>query len=171
MKKAVIGLLFLGLASLAFSQEPEGKAQEVELEGVTVTSPNFNYLNSVQDKNTPEIVKVLERKAASFDLKESPIYNRIDEAYEVFFSNSKGKIVATYDNDGQILSSFEKFGDVVLPVPVRNTIFADYPDWKVNSNAYAVSYYRHKGVKKTYHFQISKNDKKKNLKLTLKEWK
>lgn len=171
MKKALFGLLFLGLASLAFSQEPKSEAQEVALEGVTVTSPNFTYLTSVQDNNTPANVKVLERKAASYDLKESPIYNKVAEAYEVFFSNSKGRILATYDNDGKILSAFEKFGDVVLPVPVRNTIFEEYPDWKVNSNAYAVTYYRDKGVKKTYHFQISKNAKKRNLKLTLKGWK
>ncbi|MGB5665969.1 MAG: hypothetical protein WBM53_03905 [Maribacter sp.] len=171
MKKVVFGLLFLGLASLGYCQEPKSEAQQVALEGVTVISPNFSYLTSVQDENTPATVRVLERKAASFNLKKSPIYNQIDEAYEVFFSNSKGRIVATYDNDGKILSSFEKFGDVVLPVPVRNTIFESYPNWKINSNAYAVSYYRDKGVKKTYHFQISKEDLKQNLKLTLKGWK
>ena len=88
MKKVVFGLLFLGLASLGYCQEPKSEAQQVALEGVTVISPNFSYLTSVQDENTPATVRVLERKAASFNLKKSPIYNQIDEAYEVFFSNS-----------------------------------------------------------------------------------
>lgn len=161
MKKVVFGIFFLGFASLTYSQE-------VVLEGVTVTSPNFSYLSSVQDENTPANVAVLERKVASFNLQESPVFNKIDKAYEVFFSNSKGRIVATYDDEGKILSSFEKFEDVVLPTSIRNTIYQSYPDWKMNSNTYVVSYYHDKSVKKTYHFQILKNDTKKNLKLTLK---
>lgn len=168
MKKFVFGLMFLGVASLVCSQEIKRESQEIVLEGVTVSSPNFSYLASVQDKNTPQVVVGLERKAASFNLKESPIYNKMDKAYEVFFSNNKGRIVATYDNKGKILSSFEKFGDVVLPVTVRNTVYESYPDWKINSNTYLVSYYRDKSVKKTYHFQIVKDNLKKNLKLTMK---
>ena len=169
MKKMMFGLLFLGLASLVHSQEPDKKTREVVLEGVTVTSPNFAYLATVQDNGTPETVKGLERKAASFNLKESPIYNKIDKAFEVFFSNSKGHIVATYDEEGNILSSFEKFGDVVLPLSIRNTVYEAYPDWTVKKNTYVVTYYHNKGAKKTYHFQIMKGEKTKNLKLKWKE--
>ena len=158
-------MLLLGFASLLYSQEPKAVVQGVELEGVTVTSPNYRYLAMVQDENTPETVRGLERKAASFNLLESPIYNKIDKAYEVFFSNSKGRIVATYDDEGKILCSYEKFGDVAVPVSIRNTVFESYPDWKMNKNTYLVTYYRNKGVKKTYHFQIEKGNETKNLKL------
>ena len=106
MKKWMFGLLILGLASLVYSQEPDKEVCEVVLEGVTVTSPNFAYLATVQDNRTPATVKGLERKAASFNLKESPIYNKIDKAFEVFFSNSKGRIVATYDEEGNITMEY-----------------------------------------------------------------
>ena len=168
MRKWVFGLLFLGLASLVYTQEPETDVRAVELEGVTVTSPNYAYLSTVQDERTPETVKSLERKAASFNLKESPIYNKIDKAYEVFFSNSKGRIVATYNEEGKVLTSYEKFSDVVLPTSIRNTVYESYPDWTMNKNTYLVTYYHNKGMKKTYHFQITKGEESKNLKL---KWK
>ena len=168
MRKWIFGLLFIGLASLVYAQETETEMNEVELEGVTVVSPNASYLAMVQDKGTPETVKRLERKAASFNLKESPVYNKIDKAYEVFFSNSKGRIVATYDDEGKILASVEKFADVVVPGPIRNTVYATYPDWTMHKNTYLVTYFHNKGVKKTYHFQIAKGEETKNLKLTWK---
>ncbi|MGI9547492.1 MAG: hypothetical protein ACR2MM_09665 [Flavobacteriaceae bacterium] len=168
MRKWVFGLVFLGFASLVYSQEPEKDVHAVALEGVTVTSPNFSYLAMVQDKRTPETVRGLERKAASFNLKESPVYNKIDKAFEVFFSNSKGHITATYDDEGKILVSFEKFEDVVLPVSIRNTVYESYPDWTMSKNTYMVTYYHNKGVKKTYHFQVKKGDETKNMKL---KWK
>ncbi len=168
MRKWIFGFLFLGLASLTYSQQPQTEVNEVVLEGVTVTSPNLDYLAMVQDKNTPETVKRLERKAASFDLLESPVYNKIDKAYEVFFSNSKGRIVATYDDGGKILSSVEKFANVVVPGPIRNTVYQAYPEWTMSENTYRVTYFQNKGVKKTYHFQITKGDETKNLKVIWK---
>ncbi|MGB5237073.1 MAG: hypothetical protein WBN59_05520, partial [Flavobacteriaceae bacterium] len=109
-----------------------------------------------------------ERKAASFVLMESPVYNKIDKAYEVFFSNSKGRIVATYDDGGKIISSIEKFANVVVPGPIRNTVYHAYPEWTMSENTYRVTYFHNKGVKKTYHLQISKGDETKNLKVTWK---
>ena len=167
MRKLVFGLILLGFASLTYAQDrPKSDDRTVELEGVVLTAPNYAYLAEVQDEQSSPIVKKLERKAATFNIKESPMYNKIDKAYEVFFSNSKGKIVATYDENGKILSAFEKFGDIVVPDPIRNTVVQAYPDWKMNSNKYLVTYYHDKGAKKVYHFQLEKNNKKKNLKMT-----
>ncbi len=168
MKKYAVGLLLAGLTSLGLAQDPEPIVREVALEGVTLVSPNASYLASVQDRATPENVLKLERKAASYNLKESPIYNKIDKAYEVFFSNSKGKIVATYNDDGKIITSYEKFSDVILPPYVRNTVHSAYPGWTMNSNTYLVSYYKNKGVKKIYHFKIEKDGETKSLKMKMK---
>ena len=165
MKKFVFGLLFLGLTSLGYAQELDNEAKEVVLEGVTVTPVNIDYLKKVQGNATPEIVKALENKAARFNIKESPMFDNGIGPYKVYFSNSKGRIVATYNNEGKILSSKEKFGDVVIPVPVRNTVYQAFPDWKINSNTYMVYYNGERGTKKTYHFQIGKDGLKEKLKL------
>ena len=168
MKKLVLSALVLGLASLGIAQEPKDQAKEIVLEGVIVRPPNFEYLAAVQDAQTPATVKVLERKAAYYDLEESPVYDDSFDFYEVFFSNNSGRVIATYDKIGQILKSYEKFKNIPVPSAVRNIVYSTYPDWKINKNSYVVSYYKDKSVKKTYHFQIQNGKKKKNLKM---EWK
>lgn len=167
MKKWMFGLLFLGLASLTFAQDrPKDDVRTVELEGVVLSSPNYDYLAEVREPGVSPTIGKLEREVANFDLKESPMYNKIDKAYEVFFENNKGKIVAVYDENGKIISAFENFGDVMVPTAVREAVYQAYPDWKMNGNKYVVTYYYDKGARKTYHFQLEKNNKKKNLKMT-----
>ena len=168
MKKVLLSLLALSITSFGFAQEPKDQVKEIVLEGVTLKPPNFEYLAAVQGPNTPATVKVLERKAAYYDLEESPIYDDSYDAYEVFFSDSDGRIIATYDKNGKILKSYEKFKDIPIPAPVRNTVYQAYPDWKINKYTYVVSYYKDKSIKKTYHFQIENGNKKKNLKMTWK---
>lgn len=165
MRKILSVLFILGVLSTIFSQEPGYKAQVIELEGVVLKPPNFEYLASVQNKHTPATVKVLERKAAYYDLEESPVYDDSYDTYEVFFSHSDGRVIATYDKDGRIVKSFEKFKDIPIPTPISNTVLDAYPDWTISKHTYVVSYYRDKSITKTYHFQIKKGRNKKNLKM------
>lgn len=171
MKKVLIGLLFLGLTSLAYAQDKPANAdkdadvEEVKLSGVTVKNMNSNYLNKVQDPTTPERVVQLENTAARYDLTTSDIYDGNHEAYEVIFEQTNGKIIATYNKDGQILTSFEKFTDLTLPAPVRNSLYKEYPGWTVHKDAYLVSYYEGTDtVKKLYRIQLRKENQKLNLK-------
>ena len=167
MKKILFGGLVLGVLGLVCAQEPEYKGQVIELEEIVLRAPNFEYLATVQNKHTPATVKVLERKAAFFDIEESPIYNDSFDTYEVFFSHSDGRVIATYDKDGQIVKSYEKFKDIPVPAPIRNTVQMTYPDWTINKHTYVVSYYRNESITKTYHFQIRKGREKKNLKMVM----
>ncbi len=171
MKNVLIGLLFLGLTSLAYAQDKPAKAdknadvEEVKLTGVTVKNMNSRYLNKVQDPTTPEKVVQLENAAARYDLTMSDIYDGNHEAYEVIFEQTNGRIIATYDKNGQILTSFEKFTDLTLPAPVRNSLFKEYPDWTVFKDAYLVSYYSGTdNIKKIYRVQLRKENQKLNLK-------
>ena len=131
--------MLLGLAGLAYAQEPVEKIKPIELEGVIVKPPNFEYLASVQDMRTPPVVKVLERKAAYYDLENSPVYDDSYDAYEVIFSNSKGRVIATYDENGKILRSYEKFKNTPVPAPIKSTVNDAYPEWKINKHTYVVS--------------------------------
>ena len=64
MKKLIIGLLFLGITNLSFSQIENNEISEVELESVVVTAPNYNYLSKVFNKDTPNLVKQMELELA-----------------------------------------------------------------------------------------------------------
>jgi len=167
MKTLLIGLLFLGFTSLTYAQT-NGGIQAEKLDDVVISPLNISYLNTVKDENTPQVARQLENKAGRFDITESPVFDRNFEAYEVIFnenSENKGRIVATYDNKGKILSSMERFKDVALPPAVRNSVYKSYPGWTILNDTYLVSYYENRAVKKTYKLKIKKDNTKKTLRL------
>lgn len=163
MKTLITGLLVIGLTSLGFSQS--GGIEQVNLSEVDITPLNLTYLNQVQDEDTPTEVKRLENKASRYDITEAPIFDKKFEAYEVIFKDSDGKIVATYDENGKILSSLERFKDVLLPEKVRNSLYKNFPGWALHTDTYLVSYYADHSVKKVYKIQLRKDGKRKNLKV------
>ena len=95
MKKLILSLCTLGIVFMSFAQEPEVPVEVIELEGVVLRPPNFEYLATIQNKNAPATVKVLERKAAYWDVEDSSLASDSFDAYEVFFSNSDGRVIAT----------------------------------------------------------------------------
>ncbi|MBA6155682.1 hypothetical protein H3Z83_03980 [Tenacibaculum sp. S7007] len=169
MKKLVIGFLFLGLTSLTHSQVENG-TPNITLEAVTIKPLNLSYLKNVQDKNTPEVAVALENEAARYDITEDPIFDREFEAYEVVFKaktegGSTGLITATYDSEGKILKSVEKYKNILLPKTVREAIWEKYPNWVIHKDVYLVSYKNNKDARKLFRVQIRKDGNKKNLKL------
>ena len=71
MKNLILSLFALGIVFMSFAQEPEIQVEVIELEGVVLRPPNFEYLATIQNSSTPATVKVLERKAAYYDIEES----------------------------------------------------------------------------------------------------
>ncbi|HLV37924.1 hypothetical protein [Xanthomarina sp.] len=173
MKTICIGLLFLGFANLSFSQADK-EIVEVQLASVVISSPSnpssLNYLNAVYSEDIPEEAVILENIAARFKITESPVFDSQFEAYEVIFkdvSTNGGQIVITYNNDGQILKSVERYNDVVLPAAVRNAVYKEYPGWMIDSDKYLVTYYHKEDAKKAYKLKIKKEDNKKVIKVSI----
>ncbi|MBT8265214.1 MAG: hypothetical protein KJO41_07475 [Bacteroidia bacterium] len=165
MKTFVIGsLLFLGLTTLSFSQNGTNIKEE-KLDDVVVTPLNLTYTKFVQDENTPEKARLLENQAARFDVTELEIFDNSFEAYEVIFRKNEGSIIATYDKNGKIIQSTERFENVVLPASVRNKILTEYPGWAIQKDVYLVSYFEGRESTKTFKVQIKNGSKRKNLKI------
>ena len=163
MKNLFIGLMAIGLTSLCFSQSSMNGIEEVQLEGVVVSAPNYSYLMNVLEVNTSPRVKQLELEAAKYDIRDAKNYHPSFETIQVVFTQTNGKIIAVYDNDGQIVKSYEKFKNVILPREVLSNIFMDHEGWQLNKDTYQVTYNRGEDVKKIYKVQLSKGDLKKNL--------
>ena len=172
MKTLVIGLLFLGLTFTGHAQKKnktkDVKTNVIQLDNVTITPLNLSYLKNVQDKNTPELARILENKAARYNVTEAPLFDGRFEAYEVIFNNvsgenAKGKIIATYDSNGKVIKSIEKYTDIALPMPILQSIKKQYPNWVIKKDIYLVTYYQNKEAKKTFKIQIKNGNNKKNL--------
>ncbi len=166
MKNLLIGLMVLGLTSLAYPQEGNGGIEEVVLKGVTLSPVmNSTYRNMVQDVHTAATVKHLEDAVASFDITLSPIYSAGAKDYRITFKNSDGKILAIFDGQGKILYSYEKYSDIALPPAVRQAVYKELPQWNLLRNDYSVIYESDKGVNKIFKIQVGKDNLKKNLKI------
>ena len=168
MKKLVIGLIFLGLASQGFSQEeePEGWFEGTLLTGVTVTPViNMEYLSAVQDGVFSPLVLKLEEEVARYDVTQSPIYNETAKIYKIVFRRPNARVLATFDNEGTLKHSFEKFKDIACPEKVRNTLYNEYSGWLMKGNTYFVYYDENGELRRVYKIELENGNDKKSIRL------
>lgn len=155
MKKIVLGLLALGLTTQVSAQIIKTE----ELSEVTVVATNYKYLNNVNSEEVASIpVKMLERKVASYDIKNSDFYQDDYDLYNITFFIPEGKILAAYDKDGKLIRTVERFKDINVPLAVKNAVLDRFPEWKISKDIYRVNYNDKKGSKKTYKLTLVNGD-------------
>ncbi|MGB5692665.1 MAG: hypothetical protein WBM43_08685 [Flavobacteriaceae bacterium] len=168
MKALVSGMIFLGLTSLGFAQENTNGIQTVALEAITV-SANADYIKTVNDARTPEVVKALHLKAASFDPTSAKDFDpKENKPYEAVFKATNGSLIAAYGPSGAILSSQAKFSNVTLPVSVREKAFADKEGWEMKGNHYMSTYVDNTLVKLRYKIHFENGNRSKRMILDLR---
>ena len=159
MRKIILGLMVIGFASQAFSQDP------IELSEVIIKPVNYKYLNQVDNRSVAVPVKLLERKVATFDVTEQDFYQDDYDYYTVSFYIPEGKIVAVYDQEGNILRTIEKFKDIKLPKAVRDAVAQRFPNWKLVSDVYRVKYNDNKEANQSYKLKLQNGDKTMRVKI------
>jgi len=155
MKKFILSLLAIGLFSFVYSQE----AKLEELSEVVVEAVNYKYLNTTDNKVAAVPVKMLERKAAAYDVTTKDYYQDNYDYYSVSFVIPDGKLVAVYGPDGKILRTIEKFNNVQLPDAVRAALQDRFPGWEIIKDVYRIRYEDRKGALKNYKVKLQNGDK------------
>ena len=132
---------------------------------VTIVSMNYKYLKSVHDTSTAQPVRLLERRAATYDIKKADFYEEDQDEYFVSFYIPQGQILAFYDKNGKVLHTAERYKDIALPQAVRKSIAARYPNWTIGSDVYLVNYYGSDNTsKKTYKILLENGSKRLRVK-------
>lgn len=160
MKKLITGLILLGLTMSAFAQVRTEKLSEVEVLGV-----NFAYISKLNVDEPSLPVKTLHEKVAAYDLFNNGTYNPEYDAHYISFFIPEGYILASYNNDGELISTAEKFKDVQLPDHVKDVVMMQYPGWVIESDVYNIKYHFKTGIDRKYRITIANNGKKKVLKI------
>jgi hypothetical protein len=154
MKNFVIGLFLMGVTAPFFAQViPVEQLSEVFIVGT-----NYRYLDETSSRDVAEPVKQLERKVATFNLRELDVYEDETDIYDVSFIIPKGKILATYNNEGKILRTVEKFKQINLPESVTKAVMSRFPGWAIANNVYLVKYLDDKKGKKLYKLILENGD-------------
>ena len=161
MRKLILGVFIFGLTTQVFAQVTKVE----ELSEVVVTAVNYKYLNQTDNKNAAIPVKLLERKAAAYDVQEQEYFDDEFDFYTVSFFIPDGKIVAVYSPEGKILRTIEKFKDVSLPIAVTQSLAERFPKWEPISDMYRVIYKDGKGAQKVYKIKLRNGDKTMKVKI------
>ncbi len=162
MKKLVLSFVALIASSAAFAQITDIQ----NLKEVVVSAVNYKYLSAVDNQEVAVPIKELERQVAIYDLKESDLYQDDYDYYTVSFFIPDGKIVAAYDQNGNIIRTIEKFTNYQLPEAVRDALEDRFPNWKVIKDVYRVSFHHKKGeAKKSYKVILQNGDKTMRVKM------
>jgi hypothetical protein len=161
MKKFIIGLFVIGLTSQVFAQVPKVE----KLSEVVVTAINYKYLNAIDSKEVAIPVKMLERKAAAYNVQDADFYSDDFAFYTVSFYIPEGRIVAAYNPEGEVIRTIERFKNVKLPTAVRNAVAERFPGWAVVKDAYRVTYVQDKGANKSYKLKLKNGDKTMRVKI------
>lgn len=165
MKKIVLGLFVMGLTIPLSAQIIKTE----KLSEVTVYATNYKYLNDVNTEEVASIpVELLERKVAGYNIKDSDFYQDDYDLYSINFYIPEGKILASYDKDGNLLSTAEKFKDINLPMTVKKAVFDKYPKWTITKDIYLVNYKDGRGANKTYKLKLENGDQTIRVKLNEK---
>ncbi len=162
MKKLILGVFIFGLTTQVFSQITKVE----QLSEVVVTAVNYKYLNQIDNKDAAIPVKVLERKAAAYDIQAQDFYQDDFDFYTVSFYIPDGKLVAVYDPEGKILRTIEKFDNIRLPEAVSQSLASRFPNWEPVKDIYRVTYKENRGAKKVYKLKLKNGDKTMRVKMT-----
>ena len=139
-----------------YSQEQKAKA----LKEVIVVATNYKYLDKVSAEDVAVPVQQLQRKVATYNMKDLDIYEDEYDFYDVSFVIPEGVILASYNKDGKILQSVEKFKNTDLPGSVTNAIITKFPGWVISKNVYLVYYHDLNKVQKKYKITLEKGDQR-----------
>lgn len=161
MKKLMIGLLAFGVTAQTFAQEPAFE----QLSEIYLVATNYKYLDQVDAFGTDNDIKQIQRKIATYDIKNEDVYQDEYDSYSVSFYIPNGKILASYDKDGKILRTAERFKKTNLPEAVRAAIATRFPRWTVYKDIYLVNYHEKAGVKRRYKLTLENGDQRINVKL------
>ena len=130
---------------------------------------DFKQVNITVRKVLPDIlalpVEELQMKVSDFNVKELDIYSDEYDFYDVYFIIPEGKILASYDNKNNLLSTAERYKDIDLPSPVLKSINKRFPNWMISKNVYLVNYHESGNIRKMYKITLQNGNKRIKIKV------
>ena len=139
---------------------------QVLMPEVIISATRYKYLSAVDNRELAQPIRLLEHQAATYDVKNSEYYDDEYEEYNISFYLPAGYVLATYNKDGKLLRTAERFKNVALPKSVAQSLVKRYPHWAIPKDVYKVTYEEDKGVTKVWKVLLKQGDKRLKVKLT-----
>ena len=167
MKKIIFCLFIFGLSIQSF-------AQETEILEISIEPASYKYIDKIAENkaevsptevSSAEPVELLQQKPAIFNLENSKYYEDQYENYFLSFYIPEGKILVSYDAEGNILRTIEKLKNTEVPSVIAKAVVDKYPDWTVSENVYLVNFHdENEGIRKEYKLLMERGNQRRKLK-------
>src|SRR6478752_9657799 len=129
MKTIITLALCLSLFTVSYSQDKKTVATKIEqLPEVVVSSLKNDFPKYIPGNNPDAVVRNTQNEFLLYKVDDEC---KNYDSYLVTLENSKGFLVATYNEKGMLMSVEEKYINVELPRDLMKTVYLAYPEWKV----------------------------------------
>lgn len=150
--------ILMGIVTSTFSQNT--------LPEIIVRAVRYKYLSAVTKQEVSQPVRMLQRQAAEYNVKSADYYEEDNDVYFVSFYIPEGQILASYDKEGKLLSTVEKYKNIELPKVIAEAVGKRYPNWSINKDVYFVNYHEtNTEVKKYYKLTLRNGDRRMQVKV------
>ncbi len=171
MRTLIVLLLLVGFISTSQAQqitELEEANVSYAPNAVKISSNLDSYTFTVKENFAGEFIKnPIAFMKENFDINAfiANIDNDAYDEYLVTFKSSKGYLEASYDDDGTILKTSQRFKDIVLPLDVRRALYKNHKGWTMVQNKYMASGKGERIDREVYKIKLENGNKKQNVKI------
>jgi hypothetical protein len=160
MKKIILGLFLVGLAIQSYGQDvlyqakiKKEKVPEVIIEAI---EEDFGDFEMVEFYAIP-IEFIEENVYVNSNINSDKDY----ETFQITLRTKKGKLIATYNKEGEILSTVEYLNNTPPAQEVRVAMAKSFPGWVITKDYYKMTHFSGKQKKERYKLIIQKGKEKK----------
>ncbi|MGB5463632.1 MAG: hypothetical protein WBM92_09725 [Aureibaculum sp.] len=157
MKKTIFGLFMLGFMSQSYAQKDEVllavKLQKKEVPQMVINSVEKNHPNL----DIVDFMVMPTELVSTASVKKSikPVGGEVYESYIVNFKGKTSLISATYNKEGNLISTLEHFKNKKVPMPIVITLSNTRPEWNVINGYKKLITYTATGEVKNERFKIT----------------
>lgn len=171
MKTLIFSLLLVVATTIGHAQEitqlEEAKVGFAPLDAeITRDGNSFSY--SVKETHAGQFAKdAIGFMKANFNI-QNFIAATADEGFDsylVTFTSGNGYLSADFDADGNLVKTFQKFKDIVLPLDVRREVYMQNKGWTMVSNKYTASGNGDLLEREQYRIKLENGSQKRTMKL------
>lgn len=166
------GILILSLLGVFAA----GQAQVIQLEETKINySPRavvvsadsgkliLNVAEEYKGQFSNDPIKFMNDNFNIFDFKKSQ--KEKYDSYLVDFRSNKGHLLATFDRNGELVKTYQRFKNCKMPVSIRQEIFQNNKGWSIVNYKYFATGKSDKIDKETYTVHLVSGKEKKTLKI------
>ncbi|WP_274475589.1 hypothetical protein [Mangrovimonas aestuarii] len=173
MKTIVLISAFILSSYMGTAQNNQDLALNLD-EGVVLTTSKIEtsksgkpfFFSSKANEGISNRVIDLYGEVKDFDVAIVEGFNSKEPAkYQASFSNSYGRIDASYDSEGNLTSAKGEFKGIKIPSKIRNRIAVKYLGWTFESYTYKFKYNNSDGLDEIHKVLITKGKQSKWIRL------